>query len=156
MGNESLRGTRVMALVLTSVVASPLIAITLWSIGRTAIEISDPCIAWGQSGQSMTLHAPHAGPGDPCRQKGSNTGSKAGAALLAALVPGGVLAAAILAVVGAASSRPRLMLVGSVAMLLETLVVFTIAPLTLIAGLSFLFLARWVPAAARTASHSNC
>jgi shikimate dehydrogenase len=142
MTHNGLRGIRPIALLLTSVVASPLIAITMWSIGRTAMDLSNPCIVWGQS---MALHSLHVGPHDPCREKGSNAGSKAGAALLAALVPGGVLAAAILAVVGAASSRPRLMLVASVAMLLETPVVFTIAPLTLIAGLSFLFLARWVP-----------
>src|SRR5450432_168418 len=141
MTHNGLRGTRLTALLLTSVVASPLIAITLWSIGRTVKEVSDPCIAWGQSTPFHAIIGPH----DPCRQRGGNAGSKAGAALLAALVPGGVLAAAILAVVGAASSRPRLMLVASVAMLLETPVVFTIAPLTLIAGLSFLFLARWVP-----------
>ena len=141
MTHDGLRGSRLMALLLTTVVASPLIAITLWSIGRTVRELSNPCIAWGQSGGLRV------GPHDPCREKGSNPGSKAGAALLAALVPGGVLTAAILAVVGAASSRPRLMLVAAAAMLLETLVVFTIAPLTLIAGLSFLFLARWVPAA---------
>ena len=141
MTHNGLRGTRLTALLLTSVVASPLIAITMWSIGRTVKELSNPCIAWGQSTPFRATIGPH----DPCRERGGTTGSKAGAALLAALVPGGVLAAAILAVVGAASSRPRLMLVASVAMLLETPFAFSIAPLTLIAGLSFLFLARWVP-----------
>jgi hypothetical protein len=66
--------------------------------------------------------------------------------MLLATVPGGLLAAAMLAVAGAACSRPRLMLVGAIAMLLGTPVVFSIWPLTLIAGLSILFLARWVPA----------
>jgi hypothetical protein len=131
------------ALLLTCVAASPVIAIALWSIGKTVMEISNPCITWGYpKGEPMYLHV---GPHDPCRERGGRTGSKTDAALLAGLVPGGVLAAALLAIAGAAFARRRLMFAGGIVMLVETLFVFTIAPLTLIAGLSFIFLARRVP-----------
>jgi hypothetical protein len=39
-------------------------------------------------------------------------------------------------------SRRRMMLAAAIGMLAETLVVFTIAPLTLIVGVSFLLLAK--------------
>ncbi|MGO9255075.1 MAG: hypothetical protein ACLQU1_02050 [Bryobacteraceae bacterium] len=46
---------------------------------------------------------------------------------------------------GLAVSRRRLILTAAFLMLAETLVVFSIAPLTLIAGLGLLFLGRRVP-----------
>ena len=58
------------------------------------------------------------------------------------LIPGGVLAAALLAVAGAAQQRRRMLLAAGVWMYLETLVVFTIAPLTLIAATAFLVAAN--------------
>jgi hypothetical protein len=126
-----------MVVLLTSLVATPLIAITLWSIGKTVKDLSDPCITWGQSSPFHAVIGPH----DPCRHWGGNSLTRADAVLLATFAPGGVLAAALLGIAGAASRRRRLMLAGGIVMLLETLVVFTIAPLTLIAGLSFIFLA---------------
>jgi hypothetical protein len=71
--------------------------------------------------------------------------SKRRAATVCALIPGGVLLSAVLGMIGLAVSRRRLILAGACLMLAETLVVFTIAPLTLIAGLGFLFLAQRVP-----------
>jgi hypothetical protein len=73
-----------------------------------------------------------------------HSGSKLRQVTVAALVPGGLLAASLLAVAGAASSRRRVMLAGAIGMLAETVVVFTIAPLTLAAGVILLFLARQV------------
>jgi hypothetical protein len=134
---RGLRGNRLTVLLLTIVVASPVAAIALWSIGKTVKELSDPCVTWGQSTPYHAMIGPH----DPCRQRGGHSLTRVNAALLAAFVPGGVLAAASLGIAGAASRRRRLMLAGGIVMLLETLVVFTIAPLTLIAGLSFIFLA---------------
>jgi hypothetical protein len=63
---------------------------------------------------------------------------------MCALVPGGVLVGAALGIIGVAVSRRRLVFAGAFLMLAETLVVGTIAPLTLIAGLGSLFLARRV------------
>jgi len=71
--------------------------------------------------------------------------SKLRSATMCALMPGGVLLSAVLGMIGLAISRRRLILAGAFLMLAETLVVFTIAPLTLIAGLGFLFLAQRVP-----------
>jgi hypothetical protein len=58
-----------------------------------------------------------------------------------------VLSAAILAVAGAALLRRRWMIAAGVGVLLETIVVFTIAPRTLVAGVSFLLPANRVRAA---------
>jgi len=66
---------------------------------------------------------------------------------MCALIPGGVLLSAVLGIIGVVFSHRRLILAGAFLMLAETLVVFTIAPLTLIAGLGSLFLARLVPRA---------
>jgi len=54
---------------------------------------------------------------------------------------------AVLGMIGVAVSRRPLILTGACLMLAETFVVFTIAPLTLIAGLAFLFLAKRAPGA---------
>jgi hypothetical protein len=48
----------------------------------------------------------------------------------------------MLAVAGAALSRRRLVIAAGIGMLTETLVVFTIAPLTLVVGVSFLLLSK--------------
>jgi hypothetical protein len=72
--------------------------------------------------------------------------SKARAAMVAAEVPGGLMAAAMLAVAGAALSRRRMMLAAAIGMSAETLVVFSIAPPTLVVGLGFLLLAKHVQA----------
>src|SRR6266700_4972725 len=110
MPRDGLRGIRLSALMLTGIAASPVMAIALWSLGRTMMELSNPCITWGHpQGEPMSMHV---GPHDPCRGRGTNTLTKPQAALLAAFVPGGLLAAALLAIAGAASSRPRLMYIG--------------------------------------------
>jgi hypothetical protein len=55
-----------------------------------------------------------------------------------------MLAASCLAVVGLALSRRRVVLAGAVGMFAETIVGFSIAPVTLIVGIALLFLARRV------------
>ena len=82
----------------------------------------------------------------PAAQRSVHAESKARAMTRAALVPGGLLAAAMLAVAGAALSRRRVMIAAGIVMLTETLAVFTIAPLTLVVGVSLLLLARRVQA----------
>jgi hypothetical protein len=125
---------------LVLVTAAPIAAIALWSIGHTVIEISDPCATWDYPpGQGVHLHV---GPHDPCRTASVHSESKARAVTRAAMVPGGLLAAAILAVMGAALSRRGVLLAAGIGMLAETVVVFTLAPLTLVAGVSFLLLAK--------------
>jgi hypothetical protein len=100
--------------------------------------MSDPCVRWegGSRQLSATLR-----PGDPCTAITVNGQSRLQAAAMSALIPGALLLSAALGIIGVAVSRRRLIFAGGFLMLAETLVVFTIAPLTLIAGLGLLFLA---------------
>jgi hypothetical protein len=134
-------------LLLALVAATPVAGIALWSIGHTAMELADPCATWDYPPQQPV--SIQVGPHDPCRGQSAHMESKGRAVLTAALVPGGLLVAAILAVAGAAASRRRLMVAAGIGMLIETLVVFTIAPLTLLAGIGVILLARRVPANAQ-------
>lgn len=133
-------GKRV-ALVLSIFAAAPIGAVAIWSIHRTAQRLADPCAIWGSAQMSAAI-----GPHDPCRAVTVNPGSRAGEALVAAAAPGGLLAFAALAITGAARSRRRRVLAGAIGMLAETVVVFTIAPLTLAAGLVLLLIAWRQPA----------
>ena len=131
---------QLITLLLMFVAASPVASIAIWSIGHTAIELSDPCARWDHPpGQPVYMPV---GPHDTCRQLSTHTESKARAAIRAAIVPGGLLLAAMLAVAGAALSHRRLVIAAGIGMLTETLVVFTIAPLTLVVGVSFLLLSK--------------
>jgi len=123
---------------LTVAAVSPLAAVAVWSIHRSAVEIADPCARW----QSPVNAAAAIGPHDVCRAVSIHADSKAHVAAVAALVPGVLLAAAMLAIAGAVRSRRKMMLAAAIAMLAETLVVFTVAPLTLAAGVSVLLLAK--------------
>jgi hypothetical protein len=124
---------------------SPIAAISVWSLNRTVTQLNDPCARWESrpAGEEGPLTA-SIGPNDVCRSVSVHGGSKGRAVALAALVPGGLLAASLLAVAGAAWSRRRVVLAGAIVMFAETVVVFTIAPLTLAAGVALLFLARRV------------
>lgn len=139
-----MRRANLITLLLVCAAAAPVAGIAIWSISRTARELSDPCATWGYPpDQPMQLHV---GPHDPCRAPSGHFESKASAAARAAIFPGGLLAATMLAVAGAALSRRWMILAAAVGMLIETFFVFTIAPLTLLVGLSFLFLASRVQA----------
>jgi hypothetical protein len=124
-------------LLLIVAAALPAAGISAWSLQHTAREFADPCTAW----EVPQGYVVHVAPDDPCRTRSVQGWSKAHAATVAALVPGGVLTAAILAVVGAARRRKPLLFAGGFLMMLETFVVFTIAPLTLLAGVTFLLVA---------------
>lgn len=139
-----MRRVQLLTLLLVLVAAAPVAGVALWSLNRTWIELSDPCGSWDYPpGQPVYTHV---GPHDPCRARSVHMESKARAAIRAAIVPGGLLAATMLAIAGAAVSRRRVMIAAGIGMLTETLVVFSIAPLTLLVGVSFLLLARRVPA----------
>lgn len=125
-------------ILLVFLVTAPVAAIAIWSTTRTVIELTDPCSTWDYPpGQPVHLHV---GPHDVCRTASVHPESRVRAATRAALVPGVLLAAALLAMTGAILSRRRMMIASGTAMLLETIVVFTIAPLTLLAGVSILLL----------------
>jgi hypothetical protein len=130
---------QLITLLLVFVAASPVAAIAIWSISQTVIELSDPCASWDHPPGPVYMHV---GPHDACREPSVHTESKARAAITAAIVPGGLLLSAILAVAGAALSYRRVVIAAGIGMLTETLVVFTIAPLTLVVGVSFLLLSK--------------
>lgn len=131
---------QLITLLLVFVAASPVAAIAIWSITHTVIEISDPCAAWDYPpGEGVGVHI---GPHDVCRARSVHFESKARAAIRAAMVPGGLLLSAILAVAGVALSYKRAVIAAGIGMLAETLVVFSIAPLTLVVGVSFLLLSK--------------
>jgi hypothetical protein len=79
------------------------------------------------------------GPNDVCRSVTMNGESKLRAVTTTALVPGVLLLSTLLAITGVARARRWLVFVAAVLMLAETPVVFTIAPLTFITGLLYLF-----------------
>jgi hypothetical protein len=132
-----MRRAKLITLLIAIAAAAPVAAVATWSIRRTLKQFSDPCATWGQTQFTATIRRD-----DPCRAATVHGQSKTNAAITAALVPGGLLIFAAMAVAGAALSRRRIVLVAAIGMLAETLVVFTMAPLTLIAGLTFLFLAK--------------
>ena len=130
-------------LLLAILTSAPVAAIAVWSLGRTVTVLSqtDPCVQWQAAGE-VTATLP---PGGPCRSLTVHGQSKTRAAITAILVPGGVLAAAVLAVSGIAASRRKLAIPGSGLMLAETAVAMTLFPLTLSTGVILLLLARRVP-----------
>ena len=131
---------RLIKVLLVGLSAAPIAAIALWSIGNTVTDVFDPCVHWQYAAREpMSLEV---GPHDACRSATVHGESKTRALIRAATVPGGMLFASILALMGAAFSR-RLWLIGAgVFMLAETLLVLSIAPLTFAAGLSYVVLAR--------------
>jgi hypothetical protein len=82
---------------------------------------------------------------DVCHGVTVHSGSKSRTAIVAALVPGGMLTVAFLAVVGVVLSCRRLVLAAALGMFAETIpTVFSVAPLTFVVGMTLLFLARRV------------
>lgn len=135
-----MRKRQSITLLLVFLATAPVAGIALWSIDRTAAALFDPCAKWGNPPDQRVYI--HVGPQDPCRATIVHSESKARAAIVAALVPGGLLAAALFAIAGAAFSRRRMMWAAAIGMLAETIVVFTIAPLTLFVGVSLLLLTK--------------
>jgi hypothetical protein len=123
-------------LVLAVLVAAPVVGFTSWSLYHTAEALSDPCTIWGAKDLSAAI-----GPHDQCRTLTVNPRSRASEALVAALVPGGLLVFSVLGVAGTALKRRRLLMTAAAGTLAETFVVLTIAPLTLLAGVAFLLIA---------------
>lgn len=122
-------------------VSAPVAAVTAWSVTHTVSQLFDPCVRWDDSGSTQGSGA-GLGPHDPCRSVTVNGESKLRAIMMSAMIPGIVLASAVLATIGVAVQRRRLIVAGSILMLCETAAVFTIAPLTLVTGLLYLLFAR--------------
>jgi hypothetical protein len=146
------RRVSITQVLLAVAICAPPAGVAVWSVSRTVSQMSDPCVRWAGDG-SHELSASigpndagpnDAGPNDACRSVTMRGESRLRAAAMGALIPGGVLVSAALGIIGVWFSVPRLIFAGAFLMFAETLPVFTIAPLTWIAGLGFLFLARTV------------
>jgi hypothetical protein len=128
------------------IVSAPAAVIAVWSISHTVSQMFDPCVRWEASEGTSGRFSASIGPNDVCKSITINGESKLRAGVVSTLVPGIVLVSTVLATIGVALSRRWLIFVGSILMLAETPVVFSIAPLTLITGLLYLLLvAKWVP-----------
>ena len=141
---SSVSKSEMIRILLVCSLAAPVAGVALWSIGHTARDLLNPCTTWGYPlDQPVSVRL---GPHDICRARSVHVESKAGATLQAAIVPGGMLIASLLAVTGVFRSRRRMMIAAGIGLLAETLVAFTISPLTLIAGAGFLLVATRVSA----------
>ena len=140
--------------ILVAVLASlPVGLLAMRAIVMEVRDLSDPCLQWGQSSDwgYGTIAPFSARSSDPCAPRVSGTSeTKAGAIVRTLLVPGGILAAIALGVLGAARSRPKLVVIGGCLMLVEAApLIFSVAPLALLAGGVFLWVAnRLQPAGA--------
>ena len=145
LGSEVRRVSSI--LILAAIVSAPAAAIALWSITHTFLDILDPTVRWepstGTSGSfsgSMSI-----GRNQTVKVIGE---SKLWAITVSAMVPGGVLLSTLLATIGVARARRWMIVVAAVLMFAETAAVFSIAPLTLITGVLYLFFASRMPRAA--------
>jgi hypothetical protein len=108
------------------------------SIIRTFSDMHNPCVQWVRPGTGETIVsvAPEG-----CSGVTVHGQTRLQASVMAIVIPGGLLASIALFWAGIARSRQRLITTGAVLMLAETLVVFTIFPLTLLTGIAFAYVA---------------
>ena len=127
-------------LILAVIVSAPTAAIAVWSIAHTVSDIFDPSVRWEPvtSTHGSFSGSVSAGQNQTVKVNGE---SKVRAITVSILVPGVVLLSTLLAITGVAGARRWLIVVAGILMLAETAVIFTIAPLTLVTGLLYLFFA---------------
>jgi hypothetical protein len=118
-------------------IALPISAVAIGTAARTVNELFDPCVSWG-IGESG---AGHIYPHDPC---GTHTGyekTRTQTCITLAAIQGVMLLAAVLGIWGAARSRPKIMLLAGIVMILEMIpTVFSAAPLAVLTGAGFIFM----------------
>ena len=131
--------------IVAAIVSAPVAGIAVWSIGHTVLELLDPTVRWepSASGRGGVSRSVTAGRNQTVTVIGE---SKSKAIAVSALIPGGVLLSALLAVTGAACRRPWMIAVAAVVMLVETPLTYSIAPLTLVTGVLYLVFAVRVTA----------
>jgi hypothetical protein len=122
---------------LTVLIALPMAGVAVGTAFHKMDELSDPCATWGLGNSgSGYIH-----PGDPCSQRSGYGETKDEAYLVLAAVQGVILLAATLAIWGAAGSRPKMMLIGGVLMVLEAApLVFSLWPLALLSGAGLIYM----------------
>lgn len=155
-----------------SLVASiPVALVAFASLVQWVPRFFDPCFEWGtaragagstpgvRSGQMGSALSTASGPRPSSGQNScgrrlsvtSETRAQAGTRLL--IVPGGLLIASALGILGAMRSVPLLTIAGSAILALESIAtIFTLAPITLLAALMLALAARQTNLAKRSLS----
>jgi hypothetical protein len=127
-------------LILAIIVSIPTAAIAVRAIALTVLNILDPTVRWEPSASTSGSFSGTVSVGlnQTVRVIGE---SKLRAITVSALIPGGVFLSTLLAIIGVARAHRWLIFVAAVLMLAETPLTFSIAPLTLITGLLYLYFA---------------
>jgi hypothetical protein len=127
------------AVAIALLAALPPVLLATWSLSRDIPHFADPCFQWGMpQGVSM-----HISPGDPCRAVGGTSETKVQAVVRMSLVPGGIVIASLLGILGALLVRPGLSVLGAGLIFLEAIpLIFSFAWLAVIASGLFLLAAR--------------
>ena len=128
----------------------PIGLIAMRAIVMEVRELSDSCLQWGQLSDwgNGRIARSSARSGDPCSTRVSGTSeTRQGSIIRTLLVPGGILAAIALGILGAARSQQRVAGIAAVLMLVEALpLIFGVAPLAVLTGGVFLWVATRQPA----------
>ena len=134
--------------VLVAVLASlPIGLLAVRGVALQVRDLLDPCLQWGESNSGSSMIPPRGvPPGSPCYTRVSGTSeTRQGSIIRTALVSGGILAAIVLGVFGAARSRPGLVATAAGLMLVEAVpLIFSVAPLALLSGGVFLWVANQI------------
>jgi hypothetical protein len=122
---------------LTVLVAIPMAGVAVGTASHEIEQLNDPCATWGLGNSGSGYIHPH----DPCSQRSGHSETKAEAYGVLAAVQGIILLAAVLAIWGAAGSRPKAMLLAGVLMVFESVpLVFSLWPLALLTGGGLIYL----------------
>ncbi len=105
-----------------------LVAMGVWS---TILELVNPCFAWGTVGGGTVV----VSTSEPCTSAGGTSATVAQTLISFALIGGGILAGAILGVLGVVKGRSAFLLIGSIILFAESAplilggeIVFTLLP----------------------------
>lgn len=130
---------------LLAVLASlPLGLVAMRAVVLEVRDLRDPCLHWGErfdSGSAIIFAS--ARPGRPCATRVSGTAETKSASIIRTLlVSGGLLAAIALGILGVARSKYNLVFLAGWSMFLVIPIVFSVAPLAMLAGAGFLWVAN--------------
>jgi len=114
----------------------PITLVAVRGIAVDVIGMFDPCTEWGGGDSGSFYHELH----EPCKQYKINGETKTRAAIRLSLVPGLILLAATMGIWGVLRSRWRPSLFGGCVMMMEAIpLIFSVAPLALLAGAGLLW-----------------
>jgi len=126
---------------LVGLVILPISLVAMSAISIEVQQFFDPCVQWGV--QAHGVFAARLEPDAPCRSITTTSEIKRSAAIRTVLVPGCIVIAAALALIGASTSRPGFLFVAAIIIFLEAFpLVFSFAPLALLTAGGLILLRR--------------